>query len=149
MVEMVITEGAQVTLHFALVLENGDIVDSNFDGEPATFAVGDGSLLPGFEHSLFGMASGENAELTIPPEKAFGQPNPNNIQHVDRSAFSEDFELAQGLVVSFADAAGSETPGIIVDADDKQVTVDFNHPLAGKSILFKVEIIAVVPAVTH
>lgn len=148
MTEISVGEGTSVTLFFSLSLENGDIVDSNFEAKPATFTVGDGSLLPGFEQALFGLKSGAKEQIVIPPEKGFGQPNPNNIQSVDRESFAE-MELAEGLVVSFADPAGGELPGVIASFDEQEVQVDFNHPLAGRSIVFEVEILSVEPAVTH
>lgn len=78
--EQRIRQNTEVTLHFALRLENGDTVDSTFDKAPATFKVGDGNLLPGFEAALFGFKAGDKRTLTIAPENAFGQPNPQNVQ---------------------------------------------------------------------
>ena len=70
--------GTVVTLHFALVLEDGDVIDSNFEAEPATFTVGDGNLLPGFETTLMGLVNGDEREFTISPGDAFGQHNPHS-----------------------------------------------------------------------
>lgn len=142
-------EGTEVSLHFSLTLEDGQVVDSNFEREPANFTFGDGSLLPGFEEALVGLQSGERQQFSIPPEKGFGQPNPNNVQSVQRNSFDDDMDIAEGLVVSFADAAGGELPGVVKSFDDEEVLVDFNHPLAGRTIVFDVHIISVKPAVTH
>lgn len=139
----------EVTLHFSLTLEDGAVVDSNFESKPATFVVGDGKLLPGFEQAIFGLVVGDKKAMQIPPEQGFGQPNPNNIQEVKRKTFAEGMELAQGLVVSFADANGGEMPGVIAEIGEEIVKVDFNHPLAGREITFEVEIIAIKPATTH
>ena len=146
--ELVIGEGTQVTLYFSLSLENGDVVDSNFEREPASFAIGDGSLLPGFEQALFGLKTGAKESIVIPPENGFGQPNPNNIQSVERESFAE-MELEKGLVISFKDPAGGELPGVVSSFNEEEVTIDFNHPLAGRNIVFDVEIVSVEPAVTH
>lgn len=135
----------QVTLHFALNLENGDVVDSTFDKKPATFKVGDGNLLPGFEAKLFGLKAGDQRTLQVEPENAFGQPNPQNVQIMPRSQF-DGMELSEGLLVIFNDAANTELPGVVKAFDDNQVTIDFNHPLAGKTLNFQVEIIEVKPA---
>ncbi|KIH81464.1 FKBP-type peptidyl-prolyl cis-trans isomerase SlpA [Pseudomonas batumici] len=140
--EQRIGQNTQVTLHFALHLENGDTVDSTFDKAPATFKVGDGNLLPGFEAALFGFKAGDKRQLTVAPENAFGQPNPQNVQVMPRSQF-QDMELSEGLLVIFNDAANTELPGVVKAFDDTQVTVDFNHPLAGKTLTFDVEIIEV------
>ena len=139
MTEQRIGQNTQVTLHFALRLENGDTVDSTFDKSPATFKVSDGSLLPGFEAALFGFKAGDKRTLEILPENAFGQPNPQNVQIIPRSQF-KDMELSQGLLVIFNDAANTELPGVVKEFDDEQVTIDFNHPLAGKTLTFEVDI---------
>ena len=140
--EQRIAAATQVTLHFAIKLENGDVVDSTFDKQPATFKVGDGNLLPGFEQALYGLKAGDKRSLPIAPEQGFGQPNPQNVQVMPRSQF-KDTELGEGLLVIFNDAANAELPGMVQSFDDNQVSVDFNHPLAGKTLSFEVEIIAV------
>lgn len=145
MSEQRIGQQSTVTLHFALKLENGDVVDSNFDKEPATFTVGDGNLLPGFEQELFGLKGGDKRSSVIPPERGFGRPNEQNQQVMPRKDFT-DLEIDYGVLVIFRDAAGGEMPGVIKAFDDKEVTVDFNHPLAGRDITFEVEIIKVVNA---
>ena len=145
MTEQRIGAATQVTLHFAIKLDNGDVVDSTFDKEPATFTVGDGSLLPGFEAALYGFKAGDKRSLQIEPENAFGQPNPQNVQVMPRGQF-QDMELSEGLLIIFNDAANAELPGVVKAFDEQQVTIDFNHPLAGKTLSFDVEIIEVRPA---
>ena len=146
MTALTIGADTRVTLHFSLKFEDGSVVDSTFDKAPATFTVGDGSLLDDFEKKVHGMAAGETASFTVLPEEGFGQSNPNNVQRFARSDFASDMELAEGLVISFADASQSELPGVIQSVSAQEVVVDFNHPLAGRNILFNVEIIAVEPA---
>jgi len=142
MTESRIGQGTQVTLHFAIKLGNGDVVDSTFDKQPATFNVGDGNLLPGFEMAIYGLKSGDQRSLAITPEQGFGQPNPQNVQVLPRSQFAA-MELSKGLLVIFNDAANAELPGVVKEFDDARVTIDFNHPLAGKDLTFDVEIIEV------
>lgn len=147
--ELAIGPGTKITLHFALQLDNGEMVDTNFERDPATFTVGDGNLLPGFEKALFGMVEGEHKTLVIKPEDGFGQRNPNNIQEIARSQFSPDLELSEGLMLSFADAQKTELPGVVQRYDDEVVVVDFNHPLAGRDILFEVAILKIEPVQVH
>ncbi len=147
--DLAIGPGTKITLHFALQLENGELVDSNFERDPATFTVGDGNLLPGFEKALFGMLEGEHKTLVIKPENGFGQRNPNNIQEIARSQFSPDLELSEGLMLSFADAQKTELPGVVVPFDEDVVVIDFNHPLAGRDILFEVAILKIEPVQVH
>lgn len=144
MTQIAVGPQTRITLHFALKLDDGSVVDSTFDKQPATFVYGDGNLLPGFEKALVGLMAGEKSELTITPEDAFSQPNPNNIQTFKRSDFDVDMVLEPGLVISFADPSG-ELPGVVKSIDGDVVEVDFNHPLAGRDILFEVEIISVEP----
>ena len=139
--------GTKVTLHFALVLEDGDIIDSNFETAPATFTVGDGNLLPGFESTLMGLVNGDEREFTIPPEDAFGQHNPQNVQRVDRSNFDQQ-ELEIGAMFSFQNGDG-ELPGVIIEFEDDEILIDFNHPLAGKNIIFQVKIMNIAPQSLH
>jgi FKBP-type peptidyl-prolyl cis-trans isomerase SlpA len=149
LVNVPVSEGTRVYLNFSVSLEDGSEVDTNFGGDPVDFVIGDGSLLPGFERLIFGMAGGERQMFTVSPENAFGQPNDNNLQYLPRDQFDDDMELEIGLVFSFADASGSELPGMIISFDGEEVTVDFNHPLAGRTILFDVLVHRVEPAELH
>ena len=142
-------QGTRVFLNFALSLEDGSEIDSNFSGDPVDFVVGDGSLLPGFERLLFGMAAGERQIFSVEPEHAFGMPNDSNVQGVPRDQFDDDVELEIGLMFYFNDAGGGEVPGLVISFDDDEVTVDFNHPLAGRTILFDVMIHRVEAAELH
>ncbi|GAB5413066.1 MAG: peptidylprolyl isomerase [Congregibacter sp.] len=142
-------EGTRIFLNFALSLQDGSEVDSNFGGEAVSFTFGDGSLLPGFEKHLVGMCAGDRQMFEVPPEDAFGQPNESNVQRLPRADFDAGLTLETGLVCSFADAAGGELPGVIVSFDDEEVIVDFNHPLAGRTILFDVQIHCVEGAELH
>ena len=134
---------SQVTLHFALRLEDGTDVDSTFSRDPASLTIGDGNLPEAFERCLHGLMAGDRQSFTLAPEDAFGQPNPNNVQTFKRREFAPDLELEEGLVLSFADAAKAEVPGVIKSFDDDTVEVDFNHPLAGRTLTFEVEVIDV------
>ena len=149
-----ITAGARVTLHFSLALANGSLVDSNYDGKPATFVVGDGNLLPGFEAALEGRQAGDKISVLLPPEEAFGAHNEDNVQRFPRQRFAGLLAnitdpVQPGTVVAFTDVGGNEIPGVLTDIGDSEVGIDFNHPLAGREILFKADIMAVLPAGTQ
>jgi len=134
---------SQVKLHFALKLADGQEVDSTFSAQPAELVIGDGNLPEGFEGYLVGLTTGDHKTFTVPPEKAFGQPNPQNLQEMKRSDFPVDMPIAEGLMVSFADAQGAELPGLVSRIEGDWVTIDFNHPLAGKELQFEVQILEV------
>ena len=139
----------KITLHFSLSLEDGSLVDSNFDKDPVTCIFGDGKLLSGFELALTGLVAGVEQTIVIEPENGFGQHNPSNIQEFSRKDFADSLDIEIGLLISFADANKAELPGVVIDFDEKIVIVDFNHPLAGHAIGFKVKILSVEPVVKH
>ncbi|MCM5705522.1 FKBP-type peptidyl-prolyl cis-trans isomerase [Larsenimonas salina] len=145
-----VDEGMQITLHFSLLLEDGTEVDSTREQVPAVFVYGDGNLPPGFERAIKGLGVGESGQFAITPEYAFGQYNPQNVQQLKREDFDQSIELEEGLVVSFADpTGGGELPGVIKSMDGDRVEVDFNHPLAGRTLTFDVDVLDIVPATTH
>lgn len=133
----------EITLHFAVRLMSGEELDSTFGKEPATFVWGDESLPERFERSLLGLKAGDKRSVFLSPEEAFGEPNPDNVQYFRREEFPDQDELAPGLVIQFTDAAKSELAGVVIAVDDEWVTVDFNHPLAGRELTFEVEIVEV------
>lgn len=145
MSEQIIGPGKTVTLHFAIKLDDGQVVDSNFEGNPATFTVGDGNLPEGFEQALMGLVQGAKESLRIMPENAFGMPNPSNVQRFPRTQF-QDMQLEKGLVISFQDPNQGELPGVVDRFDDQSVHIDFNHPLAGHELDFEVAILNVADA---
>jgi FKBP-type peptidyl-prolyl cis-trans isomerase SlpA len=140
----------KVELHFSLKLaDTGELVDSTFEKKPAELVIGDGNLPAAFEAVIHGMKAGERKIERIEPKDGFGQHNPSNVQKISKDQFDPSVELSEGLVVSFQDKAKSELPGVVAAIDDKMVTVDFNHPLAGHELEFEVEILSVAPAETH
>jgi len=148
--EAAIEKGAAVTLHFSLALRDGTEIDSNYERRPAHFTVGDGSLLPGFEATLMGKRAGEKVRVELSPEQAFGAVNQANIQHLPRSRFatllaSSAEPVVPGTVLAFADGAGNDIPGVLQSLDEDTLVVDFNHPLAGRHILFCADIVRVLP----
>ncbi len=137
-----IEPGDRVRLHFALHLETGEEVDTTRRGDPAMFTVGDGSLLPGFEQAILGMKPGDDAQIVLEPEEAFGAHRSENVQRLRRDRFGADEALEVGLIMSF-NGPGGELPGVVREVMEEHVEVDFNHPLAGRRIVFDVSIIDV------
>jgi FKBP-type peptidyl-prolyl cis-trans isomerase SlpA len=137
--------GVRVTLHFSVSLADGTLLDTTKNGNPASFTFGDGSLLEGFEQSIVGLKVGDRRSVFLTPEQGFGPYNEDNVQRFPCSQFA-DMTLEPGLVVSFADAARAELPGVVKEVSAEWVWVDFNHPLAGRDLNFEVEIINIVDA---
>ena len=141
-----INVASTVTLHLSLMLEDGTVAESTFDAEPLTFTMGDGTLVHGLELGLYGLRPGDRQRLTLYPEQAFGLRDPGKVHRLPRADFGADIELEPGLIVGFETPEGEELPGAVLSLDADSVEVDFNHPLAGRNIIFDVEIIDVVPA---
>jgi FKBP-type peptidyl-prolyl cis-trans isomerase SlpA len=141
-----ITERSTVTLHVSLALEDGTVAESTFGNEPLTFTLGDGVLDYGLELGLYGLKRGDKQRLVLDPGQAFGQHEPARVHTLSRDAFAADLTLEPGVIIAFETAAGEELPGAVLEVGEQTVTVDFNHPLAGRTIIYEVEILDVVPA---
>lgn len=140
---MQITIGSDVTLHYAITLADGMPVDSSFGAQPLRFVVGDGTLDKGLELALIGLRPGARQTLTLMPGQAFGKRDPSAVQQVPRERFPADIELQAGAIVGFAGEDGTELAAAVLEVAEHSVEVDFNHPLAGREIVFEVEILAV------
>lgn len=127
-----------------IVLEDGSTADSTkASGKPAKLNIGDETLSPAFEAELINLAQGDKHSFTLQAADAFGECNPDAIHHMDRTKFPADMNLEAGVIVSFAGPGGSEIPGIVRDVLGDSVTVDLNHPLAGRAVTFELEVIQV------
>lgn len=142
-----ITYGSLVKLHFEVSLENGTVIDSTFSRDtPVSLTIGDESLLPGFEQVLMNLRAGDTRTAHLEPEQAFGEWNPDNIQHFSRPQFALVADNPEiGMMVEFEDKGKNTLPGTISAIDDEEIEVDFNHPLAGQDVLFKVKVFKVTP----
>lgn len=142
-----IDKNSTVTLHFDVRLKDGSIADSTREaGKPAQFTMNDGSFSAKMESELLGLKAGDKKKIMLLPDDAFGQPHPANVFQMPRKRFAGtdiESQLEPGLLIGFTQRDGSERPGIVREFNDTEVTVDFNHPLAGHVILMDVEIIAV------
>ena len=146
-----IAAGSLVSLNFSLALTTGELIDSNFEQPAASFRLGDGTMLPGFEQELLGLSKGDEIEATLAAQQAFGAINPANRHRFPIAKFRNLLEddlipTEVGAVVSFKDAGGGDLPGVIAELTESMVVVDFNHPLAGKEIVFKARINSVIDA---
>ena len=143
-VNQYIVKQSEVLIHFSIRLADGSAVDSTkISNKPAKFVMGDGSLTSGFEDCLLGLQEGQSETFTLGPESAFGLPNPDNIHHLELSKFSNEVPAEIGTIISFTQPNGEELPGIIRAIVADSVTVDFNHPLAGQTVTFEVDVLTV------
>mgnify|MGYP003538103128 FL=1 len=142
--EIRIQAGSKVELHFSVSIENGIEIDNTRGrDEPVSLVIGDGNLLEGFEKALFGLRAGDRRTVHLPPEDAFGQWNPENIQIFDTVKFEQRPII--GHMIEFEDKAKASLFGVVKSVNEDTTEIDFNHPLAGKNISFEVEIFKVTP----
>lgn len=135
-----------VLVHFTLKLEDGSTAESTRNnGKPALFSLGDGSLSEGLESYLLGLTVGEKKSFSLTADDAFGQSSPDLIQYFSRRDFTQAGEPEIGAIMLFSGMDGNEMPGVIREISGDSITVDFNHPLAGQTIHFEVEVLEIDP----
>ena len=135
--------GSRVTLHYTLGLADGTVVDSTHPGEPATFTLGNGELVEILEQRLLGLQAGDRRHFEISSAQSQMPSNAESLQTLARSDFPQELMLEPGQVIGFETPGGQEIPGLIVSVSATEVRVDFSHPLAGRDLVFDVEILAV------
>lgn len=134
---------SQVSMHFSLALEDGTQAISTFDQDPLEFQMGDGTLQPGLELGLFGLRAGDEQTLTLTPDQAYGWHDDKLIHYMPLSDFEGKIDPEPGQLVAFSTAEGDEAPGVVLSIEGNQVKVDFNHPLSGHNVVYRVEILTV------
>ncbi|UCE36739.1 MAG: peptidylprolyl isomerase [Thermoplasmata archaeon] len=137
---MSIKKGDIIRVEFEGRFDDGVVFDSSkINGEPLEFEVGIGYMLPGFEKAVIGMENGEEKEFKIKPEDAYGEHNPQLILKAPRERVPE--HIRPGMILITTLPAGMQIPVKILDVTEQWITVDINHPLAGKVLNFKVKIV--------
>ncbi len=132
-----------VTLHHQIGYTDGHLLEDTFEDDPMTVRLGTGELAEGLELALLGLQAGDEQSLDIGPDLAFGYTDEDMIQTLPRSDFSTEMPLENGLIIEFSTPTGDTLPGTILDFDANQVRVDFNHPLAGHTVRYRVKIVSV------
>lgn len=138
-----IADGKVVTIHYTLTNEAGETLDSSRGQDPLAYLHGARNIVPGLERELLGKSVGERLELRIPPEEGYGAYNPKGVQRVPRDAFPDDVELEPGMQFSAEDESGRGVTIWVASVEGTVVTIDQNHPLAGKVLCFDVSIEAI------
>ncbi len=136
-----VTSDSTVSLHFSLTLADGSPVDGTQDGEPMTFTLGDGTMIPAFEDVLIGLSPGDKQQVSLEPRDTFGFPSEDNQHWMNKADFDPDMELEEGQLIEFSTPAGDQLPGVVLEITDDKVLIDFNHPLAGHEVIFSVEVV--------
>ncbi len=137
-----IADGTVVTIHYTLRDSDGHVIDSSSDGEPLCYLHGADNIVPGLERELNGRRVGDRIQAVVAPEDGYGTRSGPEPQEVPRSAFPEDADLEEGMQV-VANGPDGSFPLWVVDVDQERVIVDHNHPLAGVTLHFDVEVAGV------
>ena len=135
--------GNTVAFHYTGTLEDGSVFDSSQGRDPLEFEVGSGAIIPGLDSAIEGMSAGEQKTVTIPCAEAYGDYQPQGRQDVPRDQIPDHIPLDPGTMLQMQSPDGQAMPVMVVEATEDTVTLDANHPLAGKDLTFAVEIVSV------
>lgn len=137
-------QGDTVKVHYSVRLGDGTIIGSTTDHEPLQFTIGEGQILPGFEQAVVGMNPGELKTIEVIADQAFGPHLDEMVVVIDRSRLPADFESKVGEQVQFRQGDGQIATVLVTDVSESSITIDANHPLAGKDLTFDIQFIEVV-----
>ncbi len=138
--------GDVVSIHCVGRLENGEVFESTEGGPPFQFQVGSPEIIPGLSEAVIGMAEGEEKEVTLTPDKAFGERDERLVKVVPREALSLDTEPQVGMMLNlvFNTEQGEVTrPATITNLDEENITLDLNPPLAGQNVTFYIKVVEI------
>lgn len=145
-----VQSGSEVTMHVKIMLKDKTIAqDSRQEDQPVTVQIGEGHFTDNFERHLLGLKAGEKNVFMVPTEDSFGERDLANIHLVPRSQFPKSEPLEPGIIFMFTQPNGAELPGVILEALEDQVKIDFNHPLSGQELIFEVEILGIETPLKH
>ena len=136
-------EGDTVTITFQGSLADGSVFDSSGEDDPLSFVIGDNEVLPGLELAVTGMQVGDQKTVTVPPEQGYGVHQQKLVEIVDIDALPQDLELTPGTRLEVTAEDGSTFQMEIISRDQHTVTLDANHPLAGKQLILQIEVVSI------
>jgi len=137
-----IADGKVVAIRYRLSLDDGRVI-SESGADTLDYLHGSGNIVPGLETQLAGRSVGETVDATVAPEQAYGERDPMRVEEVPRSAFPAGIDLVPGMQLAAQDQHGNVKPLTVRSLTAETVTVDLNHPLAGETLHFSVDVISV------
>ena len=135
--------GDTVLMHYSGSFPDGTKFDTSEGREPLEFTLGEGQIIPGLDNAVTGMSVGEEKSVTVSPDEAYGQRDPQRIQAVPRAQFPDHIPTEPGTQLQMQTPEGQTIPVVIADANETEVTLDANHPLAGQELTFDVELVEI------
>ena len=136
-------QGNTVKVHYTGTLSDGTVFDSSRETDPLSFTIGRQEVIAGFEKAVVGMHPGEMKTVTIPPDQAYGPHREDMVADVPRKDIPVETELALGHQLEVSQENGPTFLVVVTALTDEIVTLDANHPLAGKDLVFEIELLAV------
>jgi len=136
-----IQSGDTISVHYTGKVENGEVFDTSVGRRPLTFAVGCGQIIRGFDEAVIGMTAGEKKTVTISPEMGYGPRRMELIVDIPKNTVPEDMELEKGMMIELIDPQGNKIPAEVFEILDEVIKMDLNHFLAGKTLVFDIEIL--------
>jgi FKBP-type peptidyl-prolyl cis-trans isomerase 2 len=134
------TNGNKVRVHYTGRLDDGTVFDSSRGGEPLEFTIGEHHMIPGFEQGVIGMEPGQTKTVLIPPEQAYGPHNPEKVIEVARSQLPTGMPLEIGMRLQGSPPGRRPVEFTVVGVTESVVTLDGNHPMAGKNLTFDIQL---------
>lgn len=135
--------GNTVRVHYTGTLDDGSVFDSSRERDPLEFTLGDGQLIRGFENTVIGMQVGDTKTVKIPADEAYGAHKEELIINIDKRHFPDNISPAEGLQLSLKSPEGKILNAIITSVKEDSVSLDANHPLAGKDLTFEIELVEI------
>lgn len=141
-----IEAGDTVSVHYTGRVEKGEVFDSSKGRRPLTFTVGAGQIIRGFDEAVVGMLVGDTKTVTIPPEMGYGPRREELVVDIPKDTVPEGMELEKGMMIELVDPQGNKIPAEVFEILDEVVKMDLNHFLAGKTLVFDIEVVEPGPA---
>ena len=138
-----VNKGDKIKVHYTGKLEDGTQFDSSVGSDPLEFTIGAGQLIPGFDNGVVGMVIGDKRIVTIPAAEAYGERNEELVLDVEKSQLPPDIEPHIGQMLQSQQPDGNLINMVITNVNETSVTVDANPPLAGKTLIFEIELVEV------
>jgi peptidylprolyl isomerase len=136
-------QGDTVKVHYTGKLQDGNVFDSSENREPLEFTLGAGNMIPGFEQAVQGMNIGDKKTAEIPSEQAYGEKREDMIISVPRENVPGDIEPEVGQQLAIQQQGGQQVPVTVTEVSEEKVVLDANHPLAGKDLVFEIELVEI------
>lgn len=144
-----VENGLFVEVAYKGTLADGKVFDSSEGRDPLEVQMGTGQLIPGFEAALMDMKVGEKKTFTLPPEEAYGERNEDRTMDFPAAQVPPQINPQVGQTIALSSPEGQQMPAVITHVDDEKVTVDLNHPMAGKSLTFEIEVVGISKEAAH